>query len=177
MKRTGIAAILVLGAFALHADQTTTQAPAPQPQPVDSPLVRAAKATNRSATKKKKIVITNDTLVKAGGHVTTSNEAKAQLPTNLNADPALAKMAEEQRKEEAAAAAASLKAKKEAEAKKLKVEKTKAVYEGDDAEGMLDDPALVEGQMQQQAPPQTQQPTTMGTEQPKQMDVAKPPAE
>ena|SRR5437868_9641042 len=41
-------------------------------QQEDSPLVRAAKASGR-VTKKAKVVITNDTLVRTGGHLATTD--------------------------------------------------------------------------------------------------------
>jgi len=51
-------------------------------QQEDSPLVRAAKASGR-ATKKAKMVITNDTLVHTGGHIATTD---VTTPIKLSPD-------------------------------------------------------------------------------------------
>src|SRR6266516_2895213 len=88
MKRLASALLISFGALSLHAGEqtttTSTQAPAPTPpQQTDSPLVRAAKVAHRntpSKDKKKKIVITNETLSKSGGHITTTNAAPPPLP-------------------------------------------------------------------------------------------------
>ena len=171
MKRFGLAALLAFGALSLHADdQTTTQAPAPQPQS-DSPLVRAAKASGRlNTTKKKTPVITNDTLVKSGGHVTTSNKPQPPLPAPPKADPA-ALAREKAEKEAAVAKAAELKAKQEAEAKKkAAAERSNAILEGDDPDGIYEDPATSEGRAEQRSqqtpPPQTVTPPTMKVQKP-----------
>lgn len=122
MKRSSIVA-LALAALPLLAEEPAKQpepaakpAQASQPaQPAaqpDSPLVAAARRTNRLGKKKPANVITNATLTKAGSataHVTTTEtQAPLILPPPL-ADPrptpemAAKARAEEQRKKDAAA--------------------------------------------------------------------------
>ena len=171
MKRLPLALLIAFGAFYLHAQQTptttSTQPPAPQQQQ-DSPLVRAAKAAGKTTSKshKKKIVITNETLSRSGGHLTTSNAAPQPLPVIPNSNAA-AEAQEIQRKIAAQVAAAD-KARQEAEAKKkaAAAEHANAVYEGDDAEGAYEDPALVEGRAEKQSPAPPQQPPTIQVRKP-----------
>ena len=83
MKRLASALLIAFGALCLHADdKTTTAAPTSTQPPADSPLVRAAKASQGKITSKskKKIVITNETLAKSGGHITTSSAQPALAP-------------------------------------------------------------------------------------------------
>src|SRR5438128_884353 len=88
MKRLASALLIGFGALCLHAGEqnttaTSTQPPPPAAQPqaqADSPLVRAAKATHPASKNKKKIVITNETLAKSGGHITTSSATQPALP-------------------------------------------------------------------------------------------------
>ena len=177
MKSLATAALITFGALCLHADdQTTTQTPAPQttaqqPQ-ADSPLVRAAKASGRmNSSKKKTPVITNETLSKTGGHVTTTNKPQPALPKPPIVDTA-AKARADAEKEGAAVKAADAKAKKEAEeTQKKAAERSNAILEGDDPEGIYEDPALSEGRAQATTP-QTQ----TQTQQPPTMKVQKPPA-
>src|SRR5512146_246160 len=83
MKRAAIAiSILLVASISLAAEtgsqstttakepaRTTTVAAAAAQPASDSPLVRAAKTTNRA---KKRIVITNESLKNSTGHVTTT---------------------------------------------------------------------------------------------------------
>ena len=120
--------------------------------PADSPLVRAARSTpsrskKKSTAKKKSApVITNDNLLKSGGHITT---AKSQPPLRNIAPaemtPEEARAIEKRNREVREAAAA--KVNKEEADRKLQKERNGAIYNGDDAEGMLEDPAVVEGKM------------------------------
>jgi len=139
---------------------TTISAPAPATTE-DSPLVRAAKATGR-LNKKPTAVITNETLAKTDGHVTTTKYI-TQLPPAPKADAKedkakLAAAAELKKKQEAEA-----KAKKEEAAKKARAARNAAadVYE-EEAEDRVIDPATQEHALQQststQAPPQSQKP-------------------
>ena len=172
MKRTAIAAVLALGALSLVADEkTSTQAPAPAAAPAttaDSPLVAAAKASGRTKPKKKKMVITNETLAKSGGHITTTSKAAQQpLPAPPRVDPALDKLAADQKKQYDAEKAAAAKAQKEAEEKKKRnAERANAIVEGDDAEGIYEDPATSEGRADKQSPPPPQQPMTIKSQKP-----------
>src|SRR5712692_2555541 len=74
---TAAISIAVLALPLCAADQqkpnttTTTLSPVAAPQQEDSPLVRAAKATGRLG-KKPTMVITNETLIRTGGHFTTT---------------------------------------------------------------------------------------------------------
>ncbi|MGH9419403.1 MAG: hypothetical protein ACRD3J_05470, partial [Thermoanaerobaculia bacterium] len=98
MKPIAISSCLALAALSLYAadPQTPNQNAAPDPivrvhtlssapqagAVVDSPLVRAAKATGRLNKKPSQVVITNETLIHAGGHFTTpSTEAQSNLPS------------------------------------------------------------------------------------------------
>ena len=171
MKRTAIAALLALGALSLGADEkTSTQAPAPAAPATttaDSPLVAAAKASGRT-TKKKKMVITNETLAKSGGHITTTSKTAQQpLPAPPRVDPALDKLAADQKKQYDAEKAAAAKAQKEAEEKKKRdAQRADAIVEGDDAEGIYEDPATSEGRADKQSPPPPQQPATIKSQKP-----------
>lgn len=173
MKPIAISSCLALAALSLFAadPQTANQSAAPAPhvltqlsQPqaaagVDSPLVRAAKATGR-LNKKPSQVITNETLVHEGGHFTTpSPEAQAKLPTGrIKNGPTLDEMAAEARRTRADAAIAAEQAKKTAEKKKYAEGLAAARAEGDTAEGLYVDPAAVESPTVQ-----TLKPATMGT--------------
>jgi len=172
MKRTAIAALLAFGALALVADEkTSTQAPPPA-APADSPLVAAAKASGRTTTstskKKKKMVITNETLAKSGGHITTTTKTAQQpLPAPPRVDPVLDKLAADQKKQYEAEKAAAAKAQKEAEEKrKRNAERANAIVEGDDAEGIYEDPATSEGRADKQSPPPPGQPQTIQVQKP-----------
>jgi hypothetical protein len=172
MKRTAIAALLAFGALSLGADEkTTTQAPAPATS-ADSPLVAAAKASGRTtpSKKKKKMVITNETLAKSGGHITTTTKAAQQpLPPPPRVDPALDKLAADQKKQYDAEKAAAAKAQKEAEErKKLNAQRANAIYEGDDPEGIYEDPSTAEGRADKQSPAPPQQPPTIQVQKPPQ---------
>lgn len=138
---------------------TTTHSLANTP-PAQSPLVRAARATTR--TKKKSAVITNDNLLKSGGHITTA-KALRPLPNLTPAEmtPEQARAIEKKNRENREAKKAQAQQAKAAQ--KLQNDRNAAIYNGDDAEGMLDDPALVEGRMNPQqpkpdAPPPPQKP-------------------
>ncbi len=115
--------------------------------PVQSPLVRAAKASPKRSKKKSTPVITNGDLSKSGGHVTTATKALKPLPviTPDEMTPEQARAVEKHYRELRQAAVA--KAKKAEADRKVQKERAAAIYNGDDAEGMLEDPALVEGKM------------------------------
>lgn len=114
---------------------TTLSAPAPSQQQ-DSPLVRAAKATGR-LNKKPGFVITNDTLLKTGGHigVGSAEMQAAPLPkgtvvTTTYRRPVVQGNATDARAKELAKARAA------------------ADLEGDTLEPRVEDPAVQEHQMQ-----------------------------
>lgn len=133
-------ASLALAALPLLAGETQAPPPAPATATVaDSPLVAAAKA---SSAKKRKatIVITNDNLIKSGGHITTT-ATQAPLPPLPPAPSAEQIKAEQARREIEA------KIKKDAEAKaKEEREAAKRVLSATDggAQTMFDDPAVAE---------------------------------
>jgi len=166
MKPIAICSCLALAALSLYAGdpQTTTAAPAAHAETllsaprtaaiVDSPLVHAAKATNR-LNKKPGQVITNETLVRSGGHFTTTTaEAQAQLPPNHpSAAPTMDQIAIEQRRARAETAAAADQARKIAAQKKAAAGLAAARAEGDTAEGVyMDTPALETGTIQTAKP-------------------------
>ena len=173
MKPIAISSCLALAALSLYAGdpQTTTTAPthaetllsAPRSSAVvDSPLVHAAKATNR-LNKKPGQVITNETLVRSGGHfTTTTTEAQTQLPPNRpSAVPTMYQLAIEQRRARAETALAADQAKKYAAQKKTAAALAAARAEGDTAEGVyMDPPALETGTIQTAKPMSPESMTT-----------------
>jgi hypothetical protein len=111
----------------------------------DSPLVRAAKSTNRFG-KRSSQVITNETLVREGGHFTTTTaEAQSQLPAHNDSQTTYDQMAAEVRRARAEQAMAA--------EQKRKVDERRAVgmqpYVGETPEGLYENPpALENGNMQ-----------------------------
>jgi hypothetical protein len=167
MKPIAISSCLALAALSLYAGDPQTTTPALQPAHpetllsaprtpgiTDSPLVRAAKATNR-LNKKPGQVITNETLVRSGGHFTTTTpEAQTQLPPNRpSAVPTLDQLSIEQRRARAETAAAADQARKYAAQKKTAAGLAAARAEGDTAEGVYMDPPALEGETIQTAKP------------------------
>jgi len=139
---------------------TTTLTPISAPQQQDSPLVRAAKATGRLG-KKPTMVITNETLLRTGGHF-TSTTLTTQLPA-----------ASPQPNGEQARLEAAMRAKREADEKtrrdaaarkKQDEQRTAADYYGESIEPRVDDPAMQENQMER-----------MTSTQPKVQPPSKPP--
>ena len=137
---------------------TTTSAPArvAVPKVVDSPLVAAAKRANRGATPKSKIVITNDTLKKTGGHMTTTN-TPPPMPTVAatapQTPPSQADILRHQQEVEAKkAAAAQQRQQREGAARAV------ADYYGESLEPRAVDPAQVERNMQQSVTTTTSSP-------------------
>ena len=137
MRRTSIAAALAFCALPLLADQQATAAATSTQAPVvvDSPLVAAAKASSRNASKsKKKIVITNETLVRSGGHVTTPSSKQPALPAPQTplVDEATKRSIAAQQTAWAAKQAAEAKAKAEKEEQqKRAMQRAAQVAEGD----------------------------------------------
>ena len=159
MKPIAISSCLALAALSLYAGdpQTTTAAPPAHaatllssPRTVgigDSPLVRAAKATNR-LNKKPGQVITNETLVHSGGHFTTTSaeaQGQAPLPTQPASVPTMDQLAIEQRRARAETAAAAEAAKKFAQQKKTAAGLAAARADGDTAEVLYTDPPALVG--------------------------------
>lgn len=122
-------------------EQTLTPPPAPQQQ-TDSPLVAAAKRTGRLG-KKPAIVITNDTLVKTGGHFTTTQAQAAPLPKAKAAEPERwvppAKPVDDKQKA----------------AKERAMKRAVSDYSGESIENVTEDPAAMEGMQTTAAPKQT----------------------
>jgi hypothetical protein len=131
----------------------TTLSAVPQAQVEDSPLVRAAKRTGRLS-KKPTNVITNETLVKSGGHITTAAyqaplpAAPPKYPASLNQPNAAERLKKE----------AQEKAKKEAIAKRAAARRAEADFNNDSIEPRFEDPAQQEQTMQQGAQTTTAQP-------------------
>ena len=162
MKPIAISCCLALAAFSLYAAEPQSTDTAAQHSETllsskqasasgDSPLVRAAKASNR-LNKKPGQVITNETLVHAGGHfTTTTTAAQAQLPAPppaTAATPTMDQMAAEQRRARAAAAATAARAAKLQELKKAAEARAAARNEGDTPEALYNDPPALEGPIQ-----------------------------
>ncbi|SRR5712691_1411093 len=165
---TAAISIAVLALPLCAADQqkpnttTTTLSSVAAPQQEDSPLVRAAKATGRLG-KKPTMVITNETLVRTGGHFTTTT-LTTPLPAAYpqpNPDQGKLDAALRQRRE------AEAKAKRDAAEKKQQdLRRASADYYGESIEPRVDDPAMQEHQMNQ-----------MTSTQPKVQPATKPPQE
>jgi hypothetical protein len=157
MKPFAISSFVALAALSLYAGdpQTATNAApaahaatllsAPRTSGIgDSPLVHAAKATNR-LNKKPRQVITNETLVHAGGHFTTTTaEAQTQLPaSHASGAPTMNDLANEQRRARDETAAAAAQARRLAAQKREAAALAVARAEGT-AEGLYADPPALE---------------------------------
>jgi hypothetical protein len=139
-------ASFALAAMPLLAGETPAPVPAATTTAPDSPLVAAAK---KSAAKKRKatIVITNDNLIKTGGHITTAATQQPLQP--LPPSPSAAQLKAEQERREIEAKVkkdAEQKAKDEREA----AQRTLAATDGG-AQTMFDDPAVAEHAAEEQA--------------------------
>jgi hypothetical protein len=178
MKPIVLTASLVLATLSLYANDPQTKpreaakaqpaAPAPvvlsasNATGVDSPLVRAAKAAHKAGIKAS-TVITNETLIRTGGHFTTAASQQPIAPVPVA--PGLSEeqwLADRRRKEIEAVTAAAAAAKSEQQ-KKLAAARLEQLMEGDTPEGMLNDqPGQQEGPVQTMKPasPTTMQPTT-----------------
>jgi hypothetical protein len=126
-----------------NTTSTTLSAPISMEQ-VDSPLVRAAKATGRLG-KKPGFVITNDTLLRVGStHMSIATSQGAPLPPpapTVRTAPA------------ATPQQTAPKPKTDAEARRRQARQASSDFYGDDQEPRHVDPAVVEHQMQQAASP------------------------
>lgn len=161
MKPIAISSYLAFAALSLYAadpQATKGNAPAPaekliqkqiSPQVLvmgDSPLVRAAKATNRFGKKATSPVITNETLVREGGHFTTTTaQAQTQLPVRTESETNFDKMAADVRNARAEQAAAAEQKKKTEEQKRAAAGLAAARAEGDTPEGLYNDAPALEG--------------------------------
>jgi len=130
-------------------------------QTADSPLVAAAKAAkkDKKAATKGSIVITNDTLTKTGGHVSTATANKNELPPTPQPNTA---MTQKQLQDEAnrLAAEAIDKAKKAGDDQTVKkiqqLQRVASDLYGESLEQKTDDPAAQEHAMQQATTKQPQ---------------------
>jgi hypothetical protein len=178
MKPIALTASLLLATLSLYASDPQSKpkealkaqpsAPAPvalsasNATGVDSPLVRAAKATHKPGIKAS-TVITNETLIRTGGHFTTA--ASQQPIAQVHAVPGPSEeqwLADRRRKGIEAATAAAAAAKSEQQ-KKLAAARLEQLMEGDTPEGMLNDqPGQMEGPVQTMTPatPTTMQPAS-----------------
>ena len=176
MKPIALTASLILATLSLYAsDPQSKPKETTKPQPAasapvvlsasnaassDSPLVRAAKAAHKSGIKAS-TVITNETLIRTGGHFTTT--ASQQPITPVTVAPGQSEeqwLADRRRKAIEATTAAAAAAKTEHE-KRLAAERAAQLMEGDTPEGMLNDqPAQGSGPVQTMKPAT---PTTMDT--------------
>lgn len=151
MNRTlTFAAVLVVAVPLFAAESKTVANPTQAPAQGDSPLVAAAKRTNRLG-KKPGYVITNENLVTTGGHFTTTGSQppvpNPPIPTG-EAAPATPTPQ--------TAAADDTARRKKAEEERLRVMKLKAEYEGDTtSDGQ--DPAQLEGEIRTVKPTPVQE--------------------
>jgi hypothetical protein len=165
MKPITITACLLLVGPSLYAaepqaqpkDDPTTQA-APRTETVfstaqtgvtgDSPLVRAAKASRRPG-KKSSTVVTNETLVRTGGHFTTTTlEAQKPLPLVPTGGRSMDQLAADARKKKADAEATATTARKLEEQKKTSAAQTQSREEGYTPEALYDEPPATENPLQ-----------------------------
>lgn len=161
MRRLSIAISIAALALPLCAqdkpNSNTTTTVLAQPaatQGDDSPLVRAAKATQKTKTKKGSIVITNDTLLKSGGHISVANQStNPPLPPLPSTEkPPLSPGQQVDAVNRAKAEADAAKVKKDKETPAQKEQKAKAAaadYYGESIEERVDDPAAQEHVMNQ----------------------------
>lgn len=179
---TSAIALCALTAFAADQQTTATQqqqtAPAEKQaatqavqqqisapvQAGDSPLVAAAKRTGRLG-KKPTSVITNDTLLKSGGHFTTtkSQEAlpEAKTASSVAAETASKPISTEDKPAQAATNAAPTKkaeSAKEKQKKETAIKHAVADYEGATVEPVNDDPATQEGVIRNGVAPKPAEP-------------------
>lgn len=147
MKCAAIAVSTILVASLGIAGEVTVQ---PTTTAKDSPLVQAAKTTNRS---KKRIVITNDSLKGSTGHITTTKSQPPVYQPPKMTEAEYQSMHPVKPKEEKAAEAKKAEA---ADKKQQRLERLAA--DQDDPYSELD-PAMLEHQLDknaQQAPKQEQ---------------------
>lgn len=114
----------------------------------DSPLVRAAKSSRRPG-KKAGTVITNETLLRTGGHFTTTTiEAQKPLPAvRPGTSSSWEQMAADARKQAAEGATATAEARKAEEQKTTAAARNAALRDGDTAEALYNDQPPLEGPM------------------------------
>jgi hypothetical protein len=150
---TGGVALCALSLYAAEPQQppNTTETVLAVPanaQVQDSPLVRAAKATGRLK-KKPTNVITNEKLLKTGGHMATATTQAAvpSAPPRAVAQPKM-NTADRQKQESAEKA-------KNAAALKAAAHRANADYHDDSVEPRYEDPAMQENVMRQGAQPAT----------------------
>jgi hypothetical protein len=129
----------------------------------DSPLVRAAKAARRPG-KKSSTVITNETLVRTGGHFTTTDTQQPLAAVRRSDGPSEAQMIADGRRKAIEATAAAARNKKADEQKKLATARSAQLMEGDTPEAILNDPPPSDGTIQ---PLKPTSPSTMEQPQPK----------
>jgi hypothetical protein len=145
MKRLLIASVALLAAVSLTAQTEKSQQTTTTPE---SPLVAAAKKTNRAG--KKRIVITDQSVKHSTGHITTTTivpDVKVR-PLEKPALQVLAAQKKAKEDKEKKLAAEREKAEKKAAAEKEKRMARMAAAEEDGAYG--DDPAQVEHQADEQ---------------------------
>jgi hypothetical protein len=182
MKPIAISSCIALAAVSLFAaNPQATKKPAAEQPPAahtqtlfsspqqssagDSPLVRAAKSTGRLAKTHPSQVITNDTLVREGGHFTTSamQVQPSPVPAQTSNAPSFEQMMADAQRKRIEAAAAAQRAKKAEEEKRFADSRAAGRVEGDTPELFYGNPALVDGPPQ---PIKPMTPETMG-QQPK----------
>ena len=151
---TGGIALCALSLYAAEPPQrpNTTETVIAVPataQVQDSPLVRAAKATGRLK-KKPTNVITNETLLKSGGHVGTSSKAAPMPPAP---PPAMAQSKTDRTRQNTTAVTQDSAAQKAAAA-----HRANADYRDESIEPRYEDPAMQENVMRQGTQPQPKPP-------------------
>src|SRR3954452_13747693 len=166
MKSIAISSCLALAALSLYAGdpQTTSAAPTTTHAETllssartvgigDSPLVQAAKATNR-LNKKPGQVITNETLVHVGGHFTTTTaQSQTTLPTQPANVPTMDQLALQQQHAREETAAATAAARKLAQQKNTAAAMAAARAAGDTPEGIYADAPALENEAIQTGKP------------------------
>jgi hypothetical protein len=175
LKPIALTASLLLATLSLYANDPQSkpkEAAKSQPAPAsasnatsaDSPLVRAAKAAHKSGIKAS-TVITNETLIRTGGHFISTASQQPIAPVHVAAGPSEEQWLADRRRKEIEASIAAVAAAKTEHEKRLAAERAAQLMEGDTPEGMLNDqPGQMEGPVQTMKPAT---PATMPTTPPK----------
>jgi len=168
MNRTlTFAAVLALAVPLFAAESKPLANPTQAPAQGDSPLVAAAKRTNRLG-KKPGYVITNENLVTKGGHFTTTDQQAPVPNPPIATGDAPAAPAPQQN-----AAADEARRKKAEEERQHIAKQLKAEYEGDTTSDGHD-PAKIEGDIRAVQPTPVQEvaptPVPPSTQQPPQQE-------
>lgn len=172
MKMLLLLPLAVLVSMPLHADEPKAQetaSAAAEPAPADSPLVSAAKRANRLGKKKPANVITNESVKRSKGHITTTTvQHSVDVPKPQMAPSEAAALKKRQADREAARVrlTAEAKAREQEEAALAKRARAAAIAEEGYYENPDDDPARAEQDAEQATAGETTPATTTSEQKP-----------